>query len=358
MRSADFNSTNSKIRVLQEVRPKKKKINWDRLIYFFFIIASILTVLYYVARNNLYVRAEGQVLFRKLEIQFTQDVQIINIVKEQGDRVYVGDTLFYYYDEKAINHSTLVRHELPVSSDNLDWIIRERLTTQKKIEIAKISIDEANQLINMTQLEKDRLQKEIYLDIYPASKLDPYIHRLVEFRGQIDAMNEEIKFHEKYLGWLAVQERLEVRREQLRERLADGYIPLVLRAYISPVEGVITHIAKENHEVALESEIVMAVHKPANLYIQAFYDQQDVEHLKEGDIVDVTFPDGSESQGKVHRFYVATYELPLEFQKRYEPLTRSIAAEIIPLDPVHAGQWQAFYKLNAEISKPIFAFLD
>ena len=244
------------------------------------------------------------------------------------------------------------------SNDNLDWIIRERLTTQKRIEIAKLQIEDSRKLQDVTHHEKDRIEKEIYLDIYPASKLDPYVHRLIDYAGRVNAANEEIKFHKKYLGWLAQQKKLEIAKQKQEALLNSNYFPVELKSYISPVNGAITQINKENFEVALESEIVMSVHKPTNLYIQAFYDQQDVEHLREGDLVDVTFPDGTLSEGIVQRFYAATYQLPLEFQKRYEPVTRSIAAEITPINELEANRWQAFYKLNAKVSKPLYEFLE
>ena len=359
MKSADFNRTENKIRVLQEVRPVKKKVNWDRLIYFFFILAALLTSLYYVARNNLYTRAEGQVLFRKLDVRFTQDVQVMNLKASQGQEVEIGDTLFMYYDEQAINQPRpLLRKSVFVSNENLDWIVRERLTTQRRIEVSEIQAREAEKQRRTSEMEKNRLEKEIYLDIYPASKIDPYVHRMIGFQAEKEAAEEEVKFHNKYLTWLAAQEKLEREKARLEALQSESYIPLVLKAYLSPVSGTITQIHKENFEVALESEVILSVHKPSNLYIQAFYEQRDVDHIKHGDVVDVEFPDGTQSKGVVERFYVATYQLPAEFQKRYEPVTRSITAEITPIDTQEAMRWQAFYKLEAKISKPLFSFLN
>ena len=359
MKSADFNRKEGKLRVLQEVRPGKKKINWDRLIYFSLILLVILASLYYVARNNLYTRADGQVLFRKLDIQFTQDVQVIKVVKIQGSQVRIGDTLFLYYDERAINQPPPPpKSSIIASNDNLDWIVRERLTTQKRIEIAQIHIQDSEKLIQVTSGEKNRIQKEIYLDIYPASKIDPYVHRLIDYDGRINAAKEEIKFHRKYLSWLHAQEKIEKERARLEALQTVAYFPIELKAYTSPVEGNISQINKENYEVALESEIIMSIHKPTNLFIQAFYEQRDLDHIKIGDVVDIAFPDGTESQGVIQRFFNATYQLPQEFQKRYEPVTRSITAEIAPITDLEAQRWQAFYKLTAKVSKPLFSFLN
>ena len=356
MKSADFNRNQSKIRVLEEVRPVKKKINWDRLVYLIILIAAVFSILFLVARKNLFIKGEGQVLFKKLDIQFTKDIQIIDFVKLEGDSVDVGDTLFLYYEEYVSGTSpSLTYKEVVMKSDNLDWIVRERLTTLKRIELARIQINDNTRLIEITKDEKKRIEHEIYLDIYPSTKIDQYIHRLMDFESNIVAAKEEIKYFEEYLKYLAAQEKVErsnIRRKQQQNGLASN--GPVLKAHVSPVKGTITQVYKENFEVALESESILSIHKPTNLYIKAFYEQKTIRHLREGDVVDIQFPDGTSSFGILQRFYFATYQLPDEFQKKYEPTTRSIAADIVPIDEIELDKWKAFYKLNVKISKPLF----
>ncbi|NND09264.1 MAG: HlyD family efflux transporter periplasmic adaptor subunit [Saprospiraceae bacterium] len=357
MKSADFKRSTSKIRVLEEVRPVKRKINWDRTIYLTALLIVLGIVLFVAGRSNFFIRGEGQVLFKKLEIQFTQDVQIIEFIKSEGDSVSVGDTLFRYYDENSVNQlvSKVTGNPIKIiSSDNLDWIVRERITTEKRIELAKIQIDEQERLINMTKGEKKRVEKEVYLDVYPAAKLDKYTTRLIDYASNIESAKEEILFYKKYLNHLVLQEKLERSKIHQQNAIANNIQPVILHAYVSPVKGTITQIRKENYEVALESDVIMSIHKPTNLYIKAFYDQEDVKHLHQGDVVDVRFPDGTESYGILQRFYSATYQLPDEFQKKYEPTTRSIAADITPIDGMELQKWKPFYKLNVQVSKPLY----
>ena len=357
MRSADFKKGNSKIRVLQEVRAPKPKINWDRVIYFALLIGGVLMALFFVIKANFFIRGEGQVLFKKLDIQFTQDIQIVEFIRNEGDSVEIGDTLFMYYDEDAVNgmgHSVSSKSQV-LRNDNMEWIAREMLMTEKRIELSRIEIREFEELTRITIIEKDRIEKEVFLDIYPASKLDVYVHRLIDYQAHITSEKEEIRYQQKYLRYLRGQEKIESDNLEQERLLNAGISPVVLRAYASPVKGTITQVLKEDFEVALESEIVMSIHKPTNLYIKAFYDQKDLKHLRQGDVVEITFPDGTESYGILQRFYSATYKLPDEFQKRYEPLTRSIAADIIPIDEIELEKWKAFYKLNVVISKRLMS---
>ena len=86
-------------------------------------------------------------------------------------------------------------------------------------------------------------------------------------------------------------------------------------------------------------------------YAAPFFEQEDIDFFKEGDLMAITFPDGSVSKGIIKRFYYATYPLPDEFQKRYEPTTRTIAADIYPVNDADYEHWRAFYKMSVTITK-------
>ncbi len=360
MRSTDFKRQENRIKALKDIRPKKKKINWDRLLYMFILFSGIGYVLFYVIYSLTFVKGEGQVLFRKLDIQFTQDIQIIDFYKFEGDTVNVGDTLFYYQGEDLLKGNQANKYVNKTTTHRIDndWYARERINTLRKIEVAKIELKKSQNLLSNTLTEKERIKKEIYLDVYSADKLDGYVHSELKITADIASLKKEIDFHQEYLWILSKNKKLEeaaaVRDSLAGMRIYNSRLPMK-QFYTSPVKGTITRIFKENFEVALESEIVMTVHKPTNLFIKAFYEQKDLKHLQEGDIVKIKFPDGTRSEGVLQRFYFATYKLPDEFQKKYEPLTRSIAADIVPLHESDLEKWKAFYKLNVKISKNVIS---
>ena len=257
MKSADFNRNEGKIRVLQEVRPTRKRINWDRIIYLAALLAALGSILFMVVKSNLYIKGEGQVLFKKLDIQLTEDIQIVNFVYRAGDSIEIGDTLFYYYSGESVREVPPVAttEEVVISNDNLAWIVRERLTTQKRIELANIQMEDNRRMINLTEKERKRIEQEVYLDVYPASKLDQYIQRLMDLDQSTVSNLEENKFHEQYLEYLDTQERIE-RANLIRKRKMNQvpmYTGPVLKPYISPVRGTITQVQliqavlKENH---------------------------------------------------------------------------------------------------------------
>ena len=288
-------------------------------------------------------------MFKKLDIQFTDDVEITQIHVSEGDEVNIGDSLFFYINEKSKDKVKSTRREVFTEQTGDNWIDREIIQTQKNIELAEINIAEAHRMISENNFEKEKVQKAVYLDLYHADKLDIYNQRALKLENQITQNSKEIEYLRKYLTLLYDKKKLANISRQTIVESGVGYEEQSV--YTSPIKGAVTRINKSNYEVALQSDIVMSIHKPSNLYIKAFFEPRDVNYLIEGDLMKVIFPDGTESTGVVQRFYAATYELPDEFQKKYEPVTRSISAEIIPLNQLELEKWKAFYKLNVKVKK-------
>lgn len=101
----------------------------------------------------------------------------------------------------------------------------------------------------------------------------------------------------------------------------------------SPFSGMVTRIYFNNYEVALKGEKIMTIFQPGEIHIKGFFEQPDLKYLKTGDNVIIEFPDSSKYEGKISRLYYASLPLPPEFQKKYEPIHRSIVADIVPLNP-------------------------
>ena len=70
--------------------------------------------------------------------------------------------------------------------------------------------------------------------------------------------------------------------------------------------------------------------------------------------MDIEFADGTLSKGIIDRFYSATYILPDEFQKKFEPTTRTLAADILPIGQDDLDVWKKYYKLSVKVTKRTF----
>ncbi len=126
------------------------------------------------------------------------------------------------------------------------------------------------------------------------------------------------------------------------------------KIFTCPIDGNITRIHKQPYEVALKTETICSIHQPNDVHIKGFFNQEDLKHLNQGDLVNIEFPDGTMSKGIVDRFYSATYILPEEFQKKFEPTTRTLAADILPIGENDLDIWRKYYKLSVKVTKRTF----
>ena len=95
----------------------------------------------------------------------------------------------------------------------------------------------------------------------------------------------------------------------------------------------------------------MVIHQLENLKIKAYFHQSLYQEIRLGEEVEIEFPDGTIGRGVINNFYVSTYELPAEFQKRYEPVERRIVVDVLPLNLDEATRWIGYYKMAVTIVK-------
>ncbi len=355
MQHSDFQNRTNLINFLDEVsRPKKKSIFSGQLFYALLVAVATFYIGKIIYHKLCIIEGQGQVLFKKLDIQFPGDVKIDQILKREGDIVRVGDTLFTYNDERTMYidiDKEMEENVLNPNHEQINWYYREKNSTQKNVNLLKIEIRELEKEIGILRKDYDILEQAVILDLKVKEDLRKAALVISSRETDLATARSELSYYQSHLQDLRIPNPYHKKRKYV-----DQHSSMATYAYTSPIDGTITKINKENYEVALESQIVMSIHKPDNLYIKAFYPQKVLKNLSEGDIVKVEFPDGTESKGQIARFYFATYRLPQEFQNRYEPVTRSIAADIIPILQDDLDHWKAFYKLNVDISRRKWSF--
>lgn len=350
MKHSDFNRRASLINFLDEVSKPKAKSRTSGQLFYSLVFAGILAYFGHgLYKRTLVIQGQGQVLFKKLDIQMPSDIKIDRVLGAEGDVVNIGDTLFTYYDERTMflaRERSVDKQVLRPNNEQINWYHREKNSVQEKIGLLQIKIEELEQEVDDLSANEEVLEQEVLLDIKSRDDLRKEQILLKRRKNELEGARRELVYYHDYSNNLKVPNPY---AEKVKYLSAESSSPLY--AYVSPVSGTITKVNKENFEVALESQIIMSIHKPENLYIKAFYPQKVLKDLQEGDVVKVKFPDGTKSVGKIIRFYFATYLLPEEFQNQYQPTTRSIAADIVPIEQGDLEKWKAYYKLNVDISK-------
>lgn len=363
MKTLNFNRKASMLRNMNEEKGPKNKLNWDKIIYFIVVAVITLIILNYTVNKLLYVHAQGQVLFNSVKVRIPSDVTVHYYNVHEGDTVMHGDTLFAYtqaFDENKYNALAFRFDEADDSQPTSNWREREIYQLNKNIRLNRLRIGENINLIAWYKSEISQIENQVVLEVNSKNKLQSHRSQLEKLTIENKKYNREIYEYKSMINDLGgVAEDLAEDPPTFNNTPHSGggrgYMAFK-RMYISPLSGVITRIYKFPNEVALKTEPIMNIHQQESVYIKAFYAQEDVNNLHAGDVVDLVFADGTSSQGIIKRFYSATYQMPPEFQKKYEPTTRAIAADIYPANEEQLKEWKKYYKISVEIKKFKFAW--
>lgn len=356
MKSINFRRGKSFLRTQKEKIPGTKKVNYDRYIYFVILGIIGIALGWYLWFKFFYIKANGQVLLDNVMIRLTEDGRILKLFKAEGDSVTAGDSLFMYFVEARANQllgisdssSTMIEKN---NNTGTQWMEREIFNIQIKIALNNVEIEENSKLLAKQKSDLMRVRNQVMLDALPHSRLE-------SVQQDVDRLSTDIaktKQENAELALLAAQLKnpLSLPSDVSQSNgafSATGMYGLT-RVFIAPVDGYVNRIYKSEYETALRTEDILSVQKRDRIFIKAFFEQKDIEDFKEDDVVNVSFPDGTKSKGIIKRLYLGTYDLPVEFQKKYEPTHRTVAADVYPLDSTEATHWKPFHKMNAEITK-------
>lgn len=325
------------------------------------------------------VHAYGHVIIESTRVRLTDDARISQMMVQEGDSVVIGDTLFTYSLDldQDISGPNAGGAALSIaglsggSRGNTDyWWLKELYNVKKTIAINTIKVNENEELIKNFEGELKRLTNEVILDVLPKQRLD-YLQteivklkaenlKLVGENNQLYGLMKTLKPFDSQNNTPPKVGNINIRTSNKNSGVKNfmttdlyfsGELLSDLHYFTAPMDGIITRIYIHSTETALKTEDIMTLHKNHPAFIKAYFDQEDLDNFKEGDVFKVKFPDGSTSYGVLKRFYIATYVLPEEFQKKYEPTTRSVAADIYPLNNEDLAKWKAFYKMGVDISK-------
>jgi len=367
MKTVNFKRSDSALRVWDDDPRARKRINWDRIIYIILLAIVLFFGGRYLINRFLYVNATGHILFEKRNIRNVDDCQLLEFFVNEGDSVKAGDTLFSYLeDNDAIalsGNPSSTSNGSPISisvsqseGTNADWRIKEIYNLKKNISSNRVRIEENEQLLKLYKTQRERIKEQVILDVTLRSKMDELDENIKSTEYEISRLKSENSEAAAFINQLNSMNIVPANNETaVKGKLGNskhGFGETNLtRFYYSPIDGTVTKINFKSMEAALKSEIILSIHKPENIYIKAFFKQTDIKDININDEVAIEFPDGTQSKGIIKRFYYSTNALPEEFQKKYEPTTRTLLADVVPLNDQELKKWRFFYRMGVKISK-------
>jgi hypothetical protein len=353
MKSVNFKRAGADIRVAEEGKSIKRKRHWDRIIYFIVFFALLFGIAYYAFTRLFYVRANSQVLYENVELRLLDDCRIMEYFTYEDDTVQFGDTLFRYvedHDDNVHKSGNVVINQSNSDNPAYNWVLREIFSTESKINVNNTEIEQCKTLIKNYADEAEKIRASVSLGVLPQSRLDVRENDITKLNAQIQRLQSE---NEKLKNSISeLKSKIPAIKNETTQNLSIGYGDLEEEKYfLSPFEGTVNRIFIRQFETCLKSETILSLHRNSPIFVRAFFDQEDIDQLKPGDEFTLEFPDGTESIGILKRFYYSTVPLPVEFQKRYEPITRAIGGDIYPRDSTQAALWKNFYKMNVVVKK-------
>ncbi|MEI6313164.1 MAG: hypothetical protein WCP57_12960 [Bacteroidota bacterium] len=368
MKSIDFKRQSGSIRIRQEPKAKKPA-NWDRIIYIVVLMILGGLLLKYSASRWLYINADGQILFENINVRLNSESKIIKYYVHEDDSIKIGDTLFTFEIDHLQNensyssNTTILSNTKDLNYDDWVWFDKEIYNLKNKISQDQIIIQKNNPVIAELNGTIQRLSQEVLLGVLPNEQIESSKSQLRNLTAQNTQMQEEIRHSYALIADLTAKKAYQMRKPSSQDIQAQtniasngsGYtndgIHEGLNYYLSPINGAVNHIYTNEFEMALKQDEIISLRSNKQIYIKAFIKQEDIKNIQIDDLVDIEFPNGEKQVGKVKRFYYATFVLPIEFQKKFEPTTRDVAVDIYPLDNQNVTAWQKFYKMSVKVTK-------
>lgn len=353
---------------------KKKPV--DRFIYLGILILILAAGVYLLSHKLFYITGYGQVIIPYVEVQPIDDIRILKYYVKESQQVNQGDILFAYAEREKDD---------VVGPGFYYQITKDRENTARqaaKIDIEKkllektgeITINQLTEQLSWKKKEKayyqevlkkkieelQHLKKMFLLETYLPYDIKNKEEEIEKTKFQIEKMESEISSIEKEIERAkekhrALLAKLDAEKSLMRPDSSNIYWGTSRGSEIynfpAPISGIIARIYREEKEVVLKGDNVMSICKIGETRIKAYFEQKDYVYLEKNKMVTVVFPDNTKKQGIITNVYFATMPQPPEFQKKYEPLHRSVIVDILPckweIEP-----FKELYKMSVKIHVP------
>jgi biotin carboxyl carrier protein len=313
----------------------------------------------------------GMVMLSPLSIRAEDDLKIQEILAPEGSCVDQGTPLvkFTYLPHGNTAISLVKTAPLPVFSKipplKPD---RELPEVEKTIRLRQLErTSKENQLTEVLGQLKN-LERLASLELVLRQDLTELRRQAEQLKIAINANADEIaelkKYKREILAYQGELRRYQVAQRKYQEELqrarqnqitaqassTDNTSALTNDQHlIAPIKGQLIKLSRKQHEVALKGEEILQMDSFEHLQIKGYFAEKYQPYLEVGKPVEIEFPDGLKSRGEIIKFYHATLPLPPEFQKKYEPTTRSIIVDIGPIAG-QAMEWKVLSNLTVKLS--------
>ena len=336
MKDFSFKNEESILKTLSEPKLKKKKWSMDRITYLLVIgLVLYFSISFLYKRVNL-IKANGQIVFDKTIISFTEDIIMEDIYIYEGKEIKETDTLFSYFKTNKKSEQEL---EILVA--------QSKLNSEQKLQQIELSIQTAKEMKTLLQKQwkqlqqdKEKIKKYILLEIATYKELENLQKKETE-------LVKDIRLNQIEISNLTSSKKIQKENIQL---VLDSYQSKKYLYYFkAPTSGISGQLNYSEKETCYKQKEVLTIHNPQKVSIKAYFTQSAANYLEKDTKVSVHFADGTKSKGILSYSYISTYAIPSEFQKKYEPTERSILVNIKPINKKEEAIWKKYYLMDVSL---------
>jgi len=354
MKQFKFNNKPSLIVGIREGLPKKKR-NIDRIIYLIIISVIFFSIITYIIQKNIYVYSYGEVITSRFEVNQPDDIIITQYYIDENSTVKIGDTLFSFksnLNDDINTEDKQITFNGEIINNPNEWINKEKLNTEKLINLKNLDIKHINNTISLLNDNIETLKYEVMLDLKSPSILNEKRSEIERLKIDKQKNIIEISYLKKYLNQINIFDDSIQKQKQKQIQLSNfNNNKIILNYYTSPISGVITKITKPENEVSFRKDVIMYITNIDDIHIRGFIEQNDLEHFKIGDKVNLRFFDGTKSVGYIKDFYINTENVPIPFRKIRDKDQRNVVATILPTNNDEKKTWKSYYQFTVQMYK-------
>lgn len=306
-----------------------KKINrrrWDRWLYLTILIILVISFIRWLLTPIFFDFAHGILLQEKYDVQFTDDVQILEYCVSEDQLVQVGDTLFSYekfsqnsnYNQVKIDSVQLL---LTYNNNKTDLIALDA-----QIQKRALFLKALYSRLSFWKSEKDKKEKLVYLNVITSNELANVDRSIDDVKYEIATTKAEYQ--------TLINERNKIEKSISKSNqlnLVSQQFTQEKKYFISPVDGEIDRIIIPENQIYYKPSKVFSIIKP-NFFVRAYIEMTDLDQFEIGDDVIIELPYGRKKlSGIVNKMYAVSEEKDEIINKKaITDYKHGIVVEIIP----------------------------
>jgi hypothetical protein len=217
---------------------------------------------------------------------------------------------------------------------------------KRDLDLEQIKLRSLAVMVKRYETEIEKVRKLVLLDVSSREKLDQLELTLFETRQEWEVSRSRVAFLQRNIE--QTKSFINTPMSAFASGEAGGSGGDLYSRYVAPKAGVIGRIEYNPNEIVYKTNSVLAINNPDSIHVVGYFDPREIGYIGKGVRVKLIFPDKTEGWGVIVKYYIATYALPEEFQKKYEPTTRSIVT-IIALENNDTNMLQRFFKMTVKL---------